>query len=118
MNYIGLDGDSIGRTVESFLIRNEIEKLKIFSQKIESALAEIEQKALAANGEIIFCTGDSILFYGDFELAFAEEIVHIFHKTTGKTASIGIGNTLAQAYLGLKLAKAQGGNQAVQYQMK
>jgi len=117
MLYFGLDGDSIGRVIESYLIENDAEKLTLFSQKIVTALHTIKQKAEEKEAEIIFCTGDSILIYGDIEVEFGDTMLHIFNEKTGRTASVGVGSNLAETYLGLKLAKSKGGNQSVFYQM-
>lgn len=115
--YIGLDGDSIGRVIEEYLITNQIEKLKIFSRLIVEALEMIKVEAKKKDGDIIFCSGDSILFHGDFTMEFAEMSRQIFNNKTNKTASIGVGYTTAETYLGLKLAKSRGGNQVVFYEM-
>lgn len=118
MKYFGLDGDSIGRVIESYLIENDVKKLKEFSSLVVSALEKIKQLAIEKNAEVIFCTGDSILIYGDLEIDFGNKIVNLFNEVTEKTASVGIGDNLAKAYLGLKLAKSKGGNQAIEYKMK
>ena len=63
----------------------------------------------------IFCSGDSILFCGNFDNDFADKTLKEFYQRTGRTASMGIGSNMAKTYLGLKLAKAKGGNQFVDY---
>lgn len=115
MLYFGLDGDSIGRIIESFLIQNKVEDIKDFSSKIVIAIEEIKVLAEKKGAEVLFCTGDSILFYGDIDPGFGEEMVALFQKRTGKTASVGIGKSTAFTYLGLKLAKSRGGGQVVFY---
>ncbi len=115
MRYFGLDGDSIGRQIELLLIQNKVEDVKKFSNSIVKALDKIYTDVIKGKGEVIFCSGDSILFYGDFENEFVEKILTEFRSTTGKSASIGIGNNVSKTYLGLKLAKAKGGNQIVEY---
>ena len=115
--YIGLDGDSIGRVIEEYLITNQIDNLKGFSNLIVEALEMIKVEAEEKNGDIIFCSGDSILFSGDFTLEFAEQARLIFNNNTKRTASVGVGYTTAETYLGLKLAKSRGGNQVVFYEM-
>ena len=97
MKYIGLDGDSIGRVIESYLIENDTENLKIFSNLIVGALEKIKEKAIEKEAEIIFCTGDSILVYGNLGIEFGEEALDLFRYETGKTASVGVGENLAEA---------------------
>jgi len=118
MLYFGLDGDSIGRVVESYLIKNDVDSLSQFSKKIVDALNAIKKIAEEKGATIIFCTGDSILIYGEIEIEFGDMMLRIFNEKTQKTASVGIGDNLAKTYLGLKLAKSNGGNQSVFYQMK
>lgn len=115
MLYFGLDGDSIGRIVESYLIQNDIEELESFSRKIVSAIEQIRDLAEGKGACVIFCTGDSILFYGDIDASFGSEMVEIFKRETGRTGSVGVGTNTAFTYLGLKLAKSRGGDQVVFY---
>lgn len=115
MKYFGLDGDSIGRQIELLLIQNKVEEVKNFSRNIEQALENIKKKVIEKKGEIIFCSGDSILFCGEFDNNFAIKTLQEFQRQTGRTASMGIGSNMAKTYLGLKLAKAKGGNQYVDY---
>lgn len=118
MLYFGLDGDSIGRMIESYLIRDDVESLRKFSADIVAALEAVKKLAEANRAEVIFCTGDSILIYGNLDADFGELMLSIFREKTGKTASVGIGDDLSKTYLGLKLAKSNGGNQAIHYKTK
>lgn len=113
--FFGLDGDRIGRKVVAFFIKNDINELKKFSNNIEEALLSIKKIAEEKGGKIIYCTGDSILFYGAIDPSFGDKMVEIFKKSTSQNASVGIGNSMTNAYLGLTLAKAQGGNKVVFY---
>jgi len=115
MRYFGLDGDNIGRYIELLLIQNKVVETKKFSEKIVQALEDIKKEVIKRSGDIIFCSGDSILFSGDFDNKFAEKILADFHRKTGRTASMGIGINMAKTYLGLKLAKAKGGNRFIEY---
>lgn len=116
--YIGLDGDSIGRVIEEYLITNQVQKMKEFSNLIISALEQIKEQAIALGGEVIFCSGDSILVSGDFDQSFAEFARTRFQEITQRSASVGVGYSTANTYLGLKLAKSRGGNQVVFYDLQ
>ncbi|WP_020534936.1 mCpol domain-containing protein [Lewinella cohaerens] len=113
--YVGLDGDSIGRVIESFLITNNEEAVQEFSNRIVEVLNIIRDQVLLKDGKVLFCSGDSILFFGDFDFTYINDIRELFSERTGRTASIGMGYTLAETYLGLKLAKSKGGDQIVHY---
>ncbi|MEN0004621.1 MAG: mCpol domain-containing protein [Bacteroidota bacterium] len=111
--YLGLDGDSIGRVIESYLITNKPDKLNEFSLSISNAISEISDIVRDNEGTVIFYGGDSILYKGALNKELGEKILKVFFERTGKTASIGIGKTTTESYLAMKLAKANGGNQVV-----
>ena len=113
----GIDGDKIGGIIDAHFIRNEINALNTFSTTIASAIEEIKNTVIESNGTVVFCAGDSILFLGYFKKQWCEKILNIFLQRTGRTASMGVGDTATEAYLALKLAKAEGGGKVVYYRL-
>ena len=111
----GIDGDKVGGAIDAYFIRNDINALGVFSAKVASAMEEIKNAVIQGKGTIVFCAGDSILFEGKFEDFWCEQILDLFLSVTGRTASMGIGSTATEAYLALKLAKADGGGKFVYY---
>ncbi len=110
-----MDGDNIGRVIESLLITNKVDEVEKFSNKITYALEVIKNDIIRDGGKVIFYGGDSILFFGEFDEFYGEKILKTFNKLTNRTASMGIGKNTANTYLGLKIAKSKGGNQAINY---
>ena len=115
--FYGLDGDRIESAIEAYLIKGEVDVLRSFSERIASTLEEIMQKVIEKGGKVIYCAGDNILFHGQFSNRWCEEIIGLFQTRTGQTASIGIGNTTAEFYLALKLAKSLGGGQVIRFRI-
>lgn len=113
----GLDGDKVGGMIDAYFIRNEIDTLGTFSGKVAVAMEEIRKTVIQNNGTVIFCAGDSILFQGNFEKHWCDGVLALFKSMTGCTASMGIGSTATEAYLGLKLAKASGGGKFICYSL-
>lgn len=111
----GLDGDKVGGAIDAYFIRNEISAMSSFSAKVASAMDEIRSTVVQDHGMVIFCAGDSILFQGNFEDHWCEKILNLFLTITGRTASMGVGYTATEAYLALKLAKADGGGRITHY---
>ena len=111
----GLDGDKVGGMIDAYFIRNEIDALGKFSRKVADAMEEIRKTVIQSNGTVVFCAGDSILFQGYFENHWCDEVLSLFKNMTGCTASMGVGNTATEAYLGLKLAKATGGGKVMHF---
>jgi hypothetical protein len=114
--FYGLDGDHIEKTIDAYLIKNEIDALSNFSAQITSTLEEIRQKVVSEGGRVLYCAGDNIAFCGQFSDHWCKEVIELFRVWTGCTASIGIGNTALEFYLALKLAKYMGGGRVVRYQ--
>ncbi len=111
----GIDGDKVGGLIDALFIRNEINAMSVFSAKVASAMDEIRNAVIQGKGSVVFCAGDSILFQGNFEEHWCEKILHLFLTMTGLTASMGVGNTATEAYLALKLAKADGGGRVIHF---
>ncbi len=111
----GIDGDKVGAVIDAHFIRNEIDALGVFSAKVAVAMEEIRNIVVQGSGRVVFCAGDSILFQGNFDDSWCEEILDLFQALTGCTASMGVGDTATEAYLALKLAKADGGGRVVHF---
>lgn len=111
----GIDGDKVGGIIDAHFIRNDISALQVFSAKVASAMEEIREATIQSNGTIVFCAGDSILFQGDFADQWCKMVLEMFRDKTGCTASMGVGNTATEAYLALKLAKADGGGRVIYF---
>lgn len=107
--YFGIDGDSTGACLEDLLVEEKKDELKIVSKNITNALNKMENyiKKVSKNNEIIFKTGDDMLVKGKLSFNDLVEIKQIYKdKTEILTCSIGFGKTSKDAYMALKLAKA------------
>jgi len=109
--YFGIDGDNTGAYLEKLLINEDIRELKMISKKITKALNAIEnyiKEVFDKNEyEIIFKTGDDMLLRGRLSFKDLKKIQEIYKETTDSlTCSIGFGKTSKDAYMALKLAKA------------
>ena len=117
--YISVDGDDIGKDLELHIIKNDLKGAEIYSQKIDLAfnyLVNAVKKTWGA--EISFFGGDNFIFFinnEDLEMNFFKEICNNFFELSGKTISVGIGNTPRESYLSLKFAKLSGKNQIRRY---
>ncbi|HHD78848.1 MAG TPA: mCpol domain-containing protein [Epsilonproteobacteria bacterium] len=107
--YFGIDGDNTGAFLENMLIKNDKKQLREISKNITTALNKIENfiKKISRNNEVIFKTGDDMLVKGTLSIENLEKIQDIYNNTTPNlTCSIGFGKTSKDAYIALKLAKA------------
>lgn len=115
--FYGMDGDKVGALIDAYFIKNEVHAMEELSVKVMDAMEAIRKEVLRAGGKVIFCAGDSILFQGNFDSDWCEKLLNIFLQITGRTSSMGIGDSATEAYLGLKLAKSYGGGKAVNYHL-
>jgi len=114
--YYGFDVDGVKKIIEGFIFSEETEALSHFSTQLVEALREIEQEVIKKEGKIIYSAGDNILFYGKFAESWCHEILNSFKQKAGYSASFGIGSTITEFYLALRLAKSKGGGLVVRYQ--
>jgi len=107
--YFGIDGDSTGACLEDMLVEEKKEELKEISKNISIALKKMGNyiKKVSKDNEIIFQTGDDMLVRGRLSFDDLIKIKQIYKDTTQiLTCSIGFGKTSKDAYMALKLAKA------------
>ena len=113
--FIAVDGDDVGRTIERLVLLNDDQGLTSFSAKYRSAvhwltsvlIESYEGSALLSDGDSILIETNALVLSANKLLVLSEE----FLLLSGHTLSIGIGKTMRQAYLALKLAKVSGKNQ-------
>lgn len=112
--FIAVDGDNVGSHLEYFAITNNVEALKAFSQKFNSAMDWFEKELVNSfDVKVVFYGGDNLLasvFLDKFEKEILEKLRFEFFKRSDSTLSIGLGESPQQAYLALKLAKTNGKN--------
>ena len=121
MYYIVLDGDNVGDLLEHFILAENIEKLKDFSQQISSCFNEfskhITKKGENKNVVTILNGGDSLMLHVQDNLlryVLNKIIQYFFHGNSCPcTVSVGVGKSLIDAYLALKFAKSTGKNKIV-----
>src|SRR5690349_17762084 len=111
-----LDGDNVGNIIEAGLVNDEIPRVSRFSQQLTIALEIIKDRVVKECGEVAYCAGDNILFFGQFDAESCKEFIDLFYEKTGCAASMGIGNTGREAFFALKAAKLRGGGQIVDFQ--
>lgn len=115
--YCGIDGDDTGRALETMLARNANEdEFTEFAKTVQAGVANVMRRILRKpiEGTVLLSAGDDILFRGRCEEEWLKELQRIYTRSTeGMTCSVGYGPTPKDAYLALKLAKAQPGKGAI-----
>lgn len=107
MIYIAIDGDNIGASVERFVILEQREQLAAFATSIKYAVEDIADALRKAGATIIFTGGDSVLA----ECANASvypAIRKVLSEDQPMRFSAGVGHSIREAYIALKMAKTSG----------
>lgn len=111
--YLAIDGDDVGHRLEYFMLVNDRESLADFSALFESAMNWLKDKLINDFGAtIIFAGGDNLLasMQSGNQSDALENLRTEFAKRAHSTLSIGLGESIREAYFALKLAKTSGKN--------
>lgn len=109
MKYIYLDGDDIGLKIEKCFMTNDEDGLKIINSDINSTIFKITEYLQQIECEIIFSGADGIIFK-KVQIDVEQITSFIQSLKNNFTFSIGVGNSLQEAFLALRYAKSNGKN--------
>ena len=99
---ISIDGNSIGKKLESFIFSNNMDGLKDFSNSITEYIENISQTIIKCNGKIYMAGGDNILAWvDDSKLSMALENIQKISPPANTIFSIGLGSSAQLSYLAL-----------------
>jgi hypothetical protein len=115
--FFGLDGDDTGRELEQLFQQSKDETpFRTFSKAINKAVSEVTKslKEAPIKGNVIFSSGDDILFKGAYDAAAIDALRSTYARISGgHTCSIGFGRTPRETYVALKIAKATPGKNSI-----
>jgi len=111
MKYVYIDGDDIGLRIEKCLLTNDEIGLQEINKTINQAISHLTNYLIKQECHIIFSGADGIIFKAENPQI---EEVQSYIAATEKTIafSIGVGNSLGEAFLALRYAKSNGKNGA------
>lgn len=112
MKYLYIDGDNIGLKIEQSFLNNDAEELRIVNLAVINAIEKITSYLTSNDQEIIFSGADGIIVRGN-NLDIKALLKKIRSTDKNFTFSVGIGNSLSDAYIALRYAKSYSKNVAV-----
>lgn len=117
MNYIYIDGDNIGLTIEQSFLNNDESELILINNRVIKAITSITDFLISTEHTIIFSGADGIICKS--ENLILDNILRITRTADSKiTFSIGVGKTLQDCYLALRYAKSYSKDVAVTLRAK
>lgn len=115
MDFIYIDGDNIGLTIEMSFLNNDEKLLKKINLDVVKSISKITEYLVLKNQEIIFSGADGIICKG--ENIILQELLEFTRIVNSKlTFSIGSGKSLKDCYIALRYAKSYNKNIAVAFQ--
>ncbi|WP_151481454.1 mCpol domain-containing protein [Streptomyces albicerus] len=110
MAFAIIDGDDVGNKVETHILANDIAKFVESSRMINAALEGIATRMADLPGvSLVHAGGDSILIeIRDGSVELIAEALKKEQKPGILTFSAGVGSTLRQSFLALRMAKSSG----------
>src|SRR5213078_1418306 len=104
--YVLLDGDQVGRRMEDLLLRDALPRLYFLVQDLNDAVLVLARVFRRVGGLVYLCGGDTVL--GSVENV--RSLLAAMQAVRGAlpcTFSAGVGSSVSDALIALKLAKAR-----------
>ena len=115
--FIRIDVDRVGDSIELALLKLDYEKAQAIHDGVQNSIDKILEKIKLNKCASVLMKGcDDILFSfskNDFESSFLKNLKNDFEKDSDFTLSVGIGASLGEALLNLRIAKVSGKNKIV-----
>ena len=109
MKYAYIDGDDIGLKIEKSLITNDEPGLRSVNQAVTEAIQQLTKGLSALGCEVIFSGADGIILKAE-ELKVESLQSTILAAQSAFRFSVGIGDSLQEAFVALRYAKSNGKN--------
>jgi hypothetical protein len=108
--YVLGDADRVRDGIDQRLLQGKLDELKSFSNALTNAIAQLLNSFKTEMGaEVVMAGGDDVLLLIQeqrYSLLKNREFARHFLEATGCTISFGVSNTLSNAYINLRRAKA------------
>ncbi|MFF4882642.1 mCpol domain-containing protein [Streptomyces nigra] len=110
MAFAIIDGDDVGNKVETHILANDITKFVESSRMINAALEGLAARMAELPGvSLVHTGGDSILIeVQDGSVDLITQALNEAQSPGTLTFSAGVGSTLRQSFLALRMAKSSG----------
>ncbi|WP_109300595.1 mCpol domain-containing protein [Aquimarina sp. AU474] len=116
--FIRLDVDNAGDSIELALLKSDPKKAQRVHDSIQENINLIVEMIHEKHTRTVLMKGsDDILFSvnkNEFDINFLKKIKSEFKLRTGFSISIGIGSTITQCLLNLRIAKVSGKDKIVE----
>ncbi|NUP20852.1 MAG: mCpol domain-containing protein [Streptomyces sp.] len=118
MTFVIIDGDDVGNKVEKHILSNDVANFIELSRTINLTLERLAGRLAELPGvSLVHAGGDSILIeIADASVDLMSETLRKEQAPGALTFSAGVGSTLRQSFLALRMAKSSGKHRIVRFQ--
>ncbi len=111
---ISIDGNSIGKKIESYILSSDLDGLKKFSNSITEYIENISLVIIKSNGKIYMAGGDNILAWiDDSKLSTVLAKIQEISPPVNTIFSIGLGRSAQLSYMALAHRKVLSKNTSI-----
>ncbi|MFF8641710.1 mCpol domain-containing protein [Streptomyces sp. NPDC015345] len=105
-----VDGDDVGNKIESHLLANDVAGFVQTSKMISLTMETVAGSASRVPGVAVISTGgDSILLQlGEDSITRLTDALEVLQQPGQFTFSVGVGRTLRESFIALRMAKSSG----------
>lgn len=110
------DGDDVGPILELLLLDGELERAREYSARLQLAMERLRMAVAGVAGADVFVFGgdDLLVKWPEFPSSeWLEGLRRNFQQDSGRTLSVGVGESTAAASENLRRAKLQGKDELV-----
>ncbi len=104
--FVAMDGDNVGAALERAIILEDEQAINEISANVAHAISYLVEYFEMTGGRIIFSGGDNLLVQVNSSNRF--DVMELPKICEGVTFSVGIGESMRESYLALKMAKLSG----------
>lgn len=114
--FVRLDGDNIGEKIELALINSDVEKAQSIHNVVQASIESVKLEIENYGYKILMSGCDDILFsinQSEFDNSTLIKVMECFFERSKFTLSIGVGFSINESLINLRIAKLSGKNKIV-----
>ena len=106
MRFISIDGNNIGKRIEQYILSEQFDTLKSFSDRVSTVVSELSQFIIGIGGTVLMSGGDNLL--ATVPQKECSSLKYFFDgiQSYGIPFAMGIGHNARTSFLALKYAKS------------
>ena len=110
MTFVTIDGDDIGRRLAACYLSNDVKALETTRELVDLKTQQISELLTGLGYNVLFCAADGVTAHSQDDIVDDLCLYQSIENTAGfeLAFSVGVGETLREAYVALLFAKSTG----------